>query len=201
MVLANGVISIPAIHTWGSTSGNSIAYENDLELKSVTFYTSMGELPSDEYYLPAGQQLDISVDVGFEGLEGHESFAPGEAVVELFHGSNLVANTTSLDGDTWNFTDVVPFTNGELIWRLEVTPLNGSGTTSEAIFERVFFADSVSPSVYWCNVAPYDHRTPSTTQTVQIQITDQPILPSNVEAMVWREWLNDYDFSGMPSPG
>ena len=201
MVLSNGVISIPAIHTWGSTSGNIMAYENDLELKSVTFTTSMGELPSDEYYLPAGQQLDISVDVGFEGLEGQESFAPGEAIVELFHGSTLVANTTSLDGDTWNFTDVVPFTNGELIWRLEVTPLNGSGTTSEAIFERVFFADSVSPSVYWSNVAPYDHRTPSTTQTIQIQITDQPILPSNVEAMVWREWVNDYDFSGMPNAG
>ena len=63
MVLSNGVISIPATHTWGSTSGNSIAYENDLELKSVTFTTSW-ELPSDEYYLPAGQQLDISVDVG-----------------------------------------------------------------------------------------------------------------------------------------
>ena len=201
MVLSNGVISIPAIHTWGSTSGNSMAYENDLELKSVTFTTSMGELPSDEYYLPAGQQLDISVDVGFEGLEGIESFAPGEAIVELFHGSTLVANTSSLDGDTWNFTDVVPFTNGELVWKLQVTPLNGSGTTSEAIFERVFFADSVSPSVYWSNMAPYDHRTPSTTQTIQIQITDQPILPSNIEAMVWREWVNDYDFSGMPNTG
>ena len=201
MVLSNGVISIPATHSWGAIGGSTVAYENDLELKSVTFTTSVGELPSNEYYLPAGQQLDISVDVGFEGIDSDESFAPGEAIVELFHGSTLVANTTSLDGDTWNFTDVVPFTNGVLNWKIEVTPLNGSGTTSEAVFERVFFADSVSPSVYWSNVAPYDHRTPSTTQTIQLQITDQPILPSNVEAMVWREWVNDYDFSGMPNPG
>ena len=201
MVLSNGVISIPATHSWGSIGSTAVAYENDLELKSVTFTTSMGELPSDEYYLPAGQQLDISVDVGFEGVDSGESFAPGEAVVELFHGSNLVANSTSLDGDTWNFTDVVPFTNGVLNWKIQVTPLNGSGTTAEATFERVFFADSVSPSVYWSNVAPYDHRTPSSTQTIQMQITDQPILPSNIEAMVWREWVNDYDFSGMPNPG
>lgn len=200
LVLSNGVISIPASHTWGSTSGNLIGYENDLEIKSVTFTTSFGELPSNEYYLPAGQQLDISVDVGFEGVEGLESFAPGEAVVELYHGSTLVANTTTLDGDTWNFTDVVPFTNGELFWKIEVTPLNGSGVTSDAVFERVFFADSVSPSVFWSNVDVYDHRTPSSTQTIQLQITDQPILPSNVEAMVWREWVNDYDFSGLPSP-
>ena len=38
------------------------------------------------------------------------------------------------------------------------------------------------------------------TQTIQVQITDQPLLPSNIEAMVWREWVNDYDFNGQPSP-
>ena len=50
------------------------------------------------------------------------------------------------------------------------------------------------------DVYTYDHRVPSSTQTIQVQITDQPVLPSNVEAMVWREWINDYDFNGLPSP-
>ena len=201
LVLSNGVVSIPATHTWGSPTGEAgDALENDMELKSVTFFTDLGELPSDEYYLPAGQHINISIDVGYEGLSGIDGFFDGEAVVKLYHGNTEIANTTTLDDDTWNFTDVVPFTNGVLDWKVEVIPLDGAGTTQDAVFERSFFADSVSPSVYWSSVAPYDHRTASTTQAIQIQITDQPLLPSNVEAMVWREWANDYDMNGQPSP-
>ena len=78
----------------------------------------------------------------------------------------------------WNYTDTVPFTNGVLNWRIEVVPLTGGGFTDDAEFERAFFADSVVPSVYWSSVAAYDHRVPSSTQTIQVQITDQPVLPS-----------------------
>ena len=200
LVLSNGVVSIPATHSWGSITGGLKALENDLEIKSVTFSTDLGELPSDEYYLPAGQDVEISIDIGFEGLSDSESFADGDAVLTLYQGTNEIANTTMMDVDMWNYTDTVPFTNGVLNWRIEVVPVNGGGTTSDAEFERAFFADSVVPSVYWSSVAAYDHRVPSSTQTIQVQITDQPVLPSNVEAMVWREWVNDYDFNGMPSP-
>ena len=200
LVLSNGVVSIPATHSWGSITGGLKALENDLEIKSVTFSTDLGELPSDEYYLPAGQDVEISIDIGFEGLSDSESFADGDAVLKLYQGTNEIANTTMMDVDMWNYTDTVPFTNGVLNWRIEVVPINGGGTTSDAEFERAFFADSVVPSVYWSSVAAYDHRVPSSTQTIQVQITDQPVLPSNVEAMVWREWVNDYDFNGMPSP-
>lgn len=200
LVLANGVVSIPASHSWGSLNGATKALENDLEIKSVTFITDLGELPADEYYLPAGQEIDISIDVGFEGVNSIDSFAPSDAIVSLYHGSSEIANTTSLDDDTWNLTDVVPFTNGVLDWKIEVSPLTGAGVTEDALFERSFFADSVSPSVYWSSVAAYDHRVPSSSQTIQVQITDQPVLPSNIEAMVWREWVNDYDMNGQPSP-
>ena len=200
LVLSNGVVSIPATHSWGSINGGSKALENDLEIKSVTFSTELGELPSDEYYLPAGQDVDISVDIGFEGLSGSDSFADGDALLSLYQGSNEIANTTTLDVDMWNYTDTVPFTNGVLDWRVEVVSLAGGGVTDDAVQERTFFADSVVPSVYWSSVAAYDHRVPSSTQTIQVQITDQPLLPSNIEAMVWREWVNDYDFNGQPSP-
>ncbi|MED6338919.1 MAG: hypothetical protein VYC12_07815, partial [Candidatus Thermoplasmatota archaeon] len=200
LVLSNGVVSIPATHSWGSITGGSKALENDLEIKSVTFSTELGELPSDEYYLPAGQDVDISVDIGFEGLTGSDSFADGDALLSLYQGSNEIANTTMLDVDMWNYTDTVPFTNGVLDWRVEVVSLAGGGVTDDAVQERTFFADSVVPSVYWSSVAAYDHRVPSSTQTIQVQITDQPLLPSNIEAMVWREWVNDYDFNGQPSP-
>ena len=200
LVLGNGVVSIPATHSWGSITGGTKALENDLEIKSVTFSTDMGELPSDEYYLPAGQDVAISIDIGFEGLSDSESFADGDAVLSLYQGTMEVANTSMMDVDMWNYTDTVPFTNGVLNWRIEVVPLTGGGFTDDAEFERAFFADSVVPSVYWSSVAAYDHRVPSSTQTIQVQITDQPVLPSNVEAMVWREWINDYDFNGLPSP-
>ena len=200
LVLSNGVVSIPATHAWGNPNGGSKALENDLEIKSVTFSTELGELPSDEYYLPAGQDIDITVDIGFEGLDDQEAFADGDAMVALFQGTREIVNTTTLDVDMWNYTDMVPFTNGVLDWRIEIIPLTGGGTTDEAEFERTFFADSVVPTVYWSSVAPYDHRVPSSTQTIQIQITDQPLLPSNIEAMVWRQWINDYDFNGLPSP-
>ena len=200
LVLSNGVVSIPATHSWGSITGGLKALENDLEIKSVTFSTDLGELPSDEYYLPAGQDVEISIDIGFEGLSDSESFADGDAVLTLYQGTKEIVNTTMMDVDMWNYTDTVPFTNGVLNWKIEVVPINGGGTTSDAEFERAFFADSVIPSVYWSSVAAYDHRVPSSTQTIQVQITDQPVLPSNVEAMVWREWVNDYDFNGMPSP-
>ena len=200
LVLGNGVVSIPATHSWGSTTGGTKALENDLEIKSVTFSTDMGELPSDEYYLPAGQDVAISIDIGFEGLSDAESFADGDAVLSLYQGTNEIANTTTMDVDMWNYTDTVPFTNGVLDWRIEVVPSTGGGATDDAEYQRTFFADSVVPSVYWSSVAAYDHRVPSSTQTIQVQITDQPILPSNIEAMVWREWINDYDFNGLPSP-
>ena len=65
----------------GQSEWGSKALENDLEIKSVTFSTELGELPSDEYYLPAGENVDISVDIGFEGLSDRESFAEGDARV------------------------------------------------------------------------------------------------------------------------
>ena len=68
IVLSNGVMSMPATHAWGSIGGNQKALENDMEIKSVTFSDSRGTLSVDEYYLMAGQSLDISVDIGFENI-------------------------------------------------------------------------------------------------------------------------------------
>ena len=77
---------------------------------------------SDEYYLPAGQDVAISIDIGFEGLSDSESFADGDAVLSLYQGTMEVANTTMMDVDMWNYTDTVPFTNGVLNWRNRSCP-------------------------------------------------------------------------------
>ena len=113
----------------------------------------------------------------------------------------FVMNTTTLDGNMWNFTDNVPFSFGTAAWHFEVKPLNGSGTTQDAIFSRTFHIDSITPQVLELNMDRYDHRIPSTTQTVQIQISDQPVLPQNINAMVWKEWADDTNMNQWPDPG
>ena len=201
LVLSNSVISIPSVHVWGAIGGQG--YENDLEIKEVMF-TDVGAsrtLNSADYYLKAGIDVDLSVRVGFEGLDTTDAFADGDAMLSLYRGETMVANTTMLDENYWNYSDVVPFTFGTLTWRLELTSLNGSGLTEDAIFERTFHVDSVNPQVLSTSMDLYDHRTPSSTQTIQIQITDQPVLPTNVQAMVWREWIDDDNANQWPDPG
>ncbi len=200
LVLASGVLSIPATHTWGFTGLQG--YENDLEIKSVVFRDSFNqELSPTHYYIKAGSTIQIEIQIGFEGINTDAAFADGEAVVEFYRGENLVMNTTTLDGNMWNFTDNVPFSFGTAAWHFEVKPLNGSGTTQDAIFSRTFHIDSITPQVLEVNMNRYDHRIPSTTQTVQIQISDQPVLPQNINAMVWKEWADDANMNQWPDPG
>ena len=197
LLLANGVFSIPALHTWGGTG--SQGFENDLEIKQVIFTNSFNtELEPTDYYLKAGSTIQIGVQIGFEGMNTIDAFADGDAMVEFYRGDVLVANTTMLDGNMWTLTDTLPFTFGAVVWHFEVKPINGSGTTSAAVFTRTFHIDSITPQVLETNMDRYDHRIPSTTQTIQIQISDQPILPQNIHAMVWREWIDDDNFDNWP---
>ena len=197
LLLSNGVLSIPALHTWGGMG--SQGFENDLVIKQVTFTNSNNiELDPSDYYLKAGSTIQIAVQIGFEGMNTLDAFADGDAIVEFYRGENLVGNTTTLDGNMWNIADNVPFTFGAAVWHFEVKPLNGSGTTSDSVFTRTFHIDSISPQVLETNIEHYDHRTPSMTQTIQIQISDQPILPQNIHAMVWREWVDDDNFNNWP---
>ena len=198
LVLSNTVISIPSVHIWGGFGTQG--YENDLEIKEVVFTDKEGErtLESSDYYLKAGIDVDLSVRIGFEGLDTTDAFADGDALLTLYRGETMVTNTTILDENYWNYTDTIPFTFGVLTWRLELTSINGSGLTSDAIYERTFHVDSINPQVLSTSMDLYDHRTPSSTQTMQIQITDQPLLPTNVQAMVWREWIDDANLNQWP---
>ncbi len=197
LLLSNGVFSIPARYTWGGMG--SQGFENDLEIKQVMFSdSSHTELDPSDYYLKAGSTIQIGVRIGFEGMDTLDAFADGDAVVEFYRGENLVANTTTLDGNMWNITDSVPFSFGIAVWHFEIKSINGSGTTPDAVFSRTFHIDSITPQVLDSNMERYDHRIPSSTQTIQIQISDQPILPQNIQAMVWREWIDDDNFNHWP---
>lgn len=199
LILENNVVSIPATYYWGGFGAQG--FENDLEIQSFKIITDEGEIPQSVNYLQSSDEIQFRIDVGFEGVDSNASFVDGDALVELLRGGIAVANTTSLNEDMWIVNDTIPFTHGNLTWTIRVTPLSGAGTTSNSEMSRTFFIDSVRPRVLETNVEWYDHRTPSTTQTMQIQITDQPELPTDVEAMVWRQWLDDDNMNGWPDAG
>jgi len=198
LILSSNTVSIPATYTWGGFG--SQGFENDLEIHSFSVSTDEGEIPQSVKFLQSSDEIQFTVDIGFEGVDSNASFADGDAVVELVRGGQVIANTTSLNEDIWIVNDTIPFTHGNLTWTIRVIPINGSGTTSNSEISRTFFIDSVKPRVLETSVGWYDHREPSTTQTMHIQITDQPSLPTNIHAKVWRQWLEDDNMNGWPDP-
>jgi hypothetical protein len=197
VVLDNDVVSRPSQSFWGGTGLQAL--ENDLVIKSVLITDDNGPVLSSKEYLAAGTGLNFSIDIGYEGVDGIDSFADGDAEVQLWQGSTMVANTTSLDGDIWNVSDAAPFSFGDLDWTVRVIPLEGGGITNDSEQIRSFKIDPTSPSVIFSSVDWYDHRVASTSQTVQFQILDPVLLPSNVQLMLWREWADDTDLNGLPS--
>nr|MCS5533583.1 hypothetical protein [Candidatus Poseidoniaceae archaeon] len=199
LILDSNTVSIPSTYYWGGFGYQG--YENDLEIHSFVVSTDEGEIPQYVEFLQSSDEIQFTVDIGFEGVDSNASFADGDALVELVRGGQVIANTTSLDEDIWVVNDTIPFTHGNLTWTIRVIPINGSGTTSNSEMSRTFFIDSVKPRVLETSVGWYDHREPSTTQTMHIQITDQPELPTNIHAKVWRQWLEDDNMNGWPDPG
>ena len=199
VVMQNSVISIPFLHTWGTV--NTQGYENDLELKAIVFSEDGVPMPSSRQYLRGGESMDVSVEVGFEGLNTPDAFVDGDAKLTLYRDGNFVRNTTQLDGTYWNFTETIPFTYGDVMWTVHLESLNGSSIVEPSESSRTFTVDSVKPRVIETSMYKYDHRTPSQTQVMQVTIMDQPVLPSAMSAMVWKEWVDDDNLNGWPDEG
>ena len=123
LVLQSGVVSIPFLHAWGAA--NDQGYENDIELKSVTFSEEGLAMPPSRQYLRGGESMDVSVVVGFEGLSTPDGFVDGDALLTLYRDGTQVRNTTQLDGVYWNFTETIPFTYGDVSWTVKLESLNG----------------------------------------------------------------------------
>ncbi len=198
-VMQNGVISIPFSHTWGSSSAQG--YENDLELNGVVFSEDGVPFPGTRQYLRGGESMNLSVKVGFEGLNSLHGFVEGDARLTLYRDGVQIRNTTELDGAYWNVTESIPFTYGDVTWTVRLESLNGSTVVDPAEVARTFTVDSVKPRVIATSMEAYDHREPSPTQVMQVTILDQPVLPSAMSAMVWKEWVDDANLNGWPDEG
>lgn len=145
--------------------------------------------------------MNLSIEIGFEGLNAAGAFVDGDAELTLYRGGSAVINTTSLDGVYWNITETIPFTYGDVTWTVRLVSLNGSSIIEPAEWSRTFTVDSVKPRVIDSSMFQYDHRTPSPTQVLQVTIMDQPILPAAMNAMVWKEWVDDDNLNGWPDEG
>ena len=196
LVMSNGVASIPYVQSWGSTTDQG--YENDLLIRSVSFTTTDGPALPSQQYLKGGEPLEVSTQIGFEGVQTDDAFPAGFGEVQLWRGETMVANTTKLEGTYWNYTDTIPFTYADVVWTVKLVSMNGSHIGQPSEVSRTFTVDSVRPKVMETNLPHYGYRSPSPTQTIQVTIRDQPVLPTNVTPMVWREWLNDYNMNGWP---
>ena len=194
--LANGVVSMPAIHYW-----NNGAIDNDMIIESMDIYTDRGPISPNSNYLMAEENLTFKVDVGFENSESNEKPYPGEYELTLTRNGELLANTTGYEGTEWIVETRTPFTSGNVTYEAHVTPLFGGGIGDIIALNRTFEIDPLAPVVTHSNIRYFDHLQSSSSQQLIINITDQPVLPEDVTLMLWTEWANDYDGDGWPSEG
>ena len=192
--LTNGVISMPAIENW-----NNPAIDNDMRIESMSIYTDRGIIPSDSLYLKAEDNITFNIDIGFENGDIDEKPFPNEYEIQLTRNGEQIANTTHYEGDDWVVETKAPFTSGNVTYEAIVTPLAGGGVADPVVINRTFIIDPLAPVVTGANIRFYDHLLSSANQQIIINITDQPVLPTNVTLMLWTEWSNDNDGDGWPS--
>ena len=194
--LTNGVISMPAVETWSNP-----AIDNDMRIESVQIYTDRGLISPDTTYLMAKDNLTFNIDIGFENGDADEKPFSGEFEMSLSRDGQIIANTTGYDGDYWIVETTAPFTSGNVSYEVEIIPMAGGGLGDPVLLNRTFAIDPLAPVVAAANIRYHDHLETSTNQQIIINITDQPVLPSDVTLMLWTEWANDLNGDGWPNPG
>lgn len=192
--LTNGVVSMPAIKTWANP-----AIDNDMQIESMSIYTDRGLISSATKYLKAEDNMTFNIDVGFENGDSDEKPFPGEFNLSLYRNGELIANTTEYEGDYWVVKTKAPFTSGNVSYEAFITPLEGGGLGEPISVNRTFVIDPLAPVVTSANIRYFDHLQPSTNQQITINITDQPVLPTEVTLMLWTEWANDFNGDGWPN--
>ena len=178
--LTNGVISMPAVETWSNP-----AIDNDMRIESVQIYTDRGLISPDTTYLMAKDNLTFNIDIGFENGDADEKPFPEEFEMSLSRDGQIIANTTGYEGDYWIVETNAPFTSGNVSYEVEIIPLAGGGLGDPVLLNRTFAIDPLAPVVAAANIRYHDHLEPSTNQQIIINITDQPVLPSDVTLMLW----------------
>ena len=199
MVDGNGVYSMPATYRW--TDGFA-GLDDDLVLDGIEFTDERGAIPPEVTYLIAGTPVNVTVDFGWEqAVTNEEPFLPGDAEVQVWLGEDLVAVEDAPENTTLVIPTVAPYTFGSVTWEVRIVSTSSLGTGPISVINRTFTIDPMAPRVLGADIEAFDHRMPSGTQRIEIDIMDHVLLPDDLDAMVWFEWRDDANGDRWPDEG
>ncbi|HIO94235.1 MAG TPA: hypothetical protein EYN46_02640 [Candidatus Poseidoniales archaeon] len=197
LVLADGRRSVPEVASFGG--GTSLGIENDVEIRQFKFINELGVvIPDSASYLRGARNVTVEAEIGFHNVPGNFAPRDGNLLVELFEDDVEIHNTTNLEFGLYTHTYLVPPGSNDITYRIDITPLRGGWDYTTIDRERTFQTDSLAPVLVSSNIEHYDHRAHSASQVLRFDIYDRPVLPHSLTLMLWREWLNDYDFDAWP---
>ena len=199
LVMVSGYESYPQQQLLYGGNG-AMGFEDDVEIKFWNVFNEAGhQVPTSMSYLKSSSPIRIEVDLGFENLT-HMNLGPrtDAVLVALLENGVEILNTTTLTEGQAVFEFNTPTGTSEVNYTVNVTPLLGQEFYTSIPMSRNFTVDSLSPQVIDCSIAKWDHRTPSPAQAVRIEVHDQPVLPTNLALMLWKEWADDADGDGTP---
>ena len=195
-----GYKSLPAVQKFGLGDSNGI--ENDYHISEWNVINDLGVIiPSDLSYLKASTVVTFSAKLAFEGLDDGSSPRSDLLLLKLFQDDFVVGQTQEVDGNLMNISIILPPTEQQLSYSLVLEELVPGGDDLTSInLSRDFQTDSRAPMVMGSNIEEYDHREPSNVQTLTFEIADRPILPPTLTLMLWRQWMDDFDYDDYPDP-
>lgn len=198
VVLVDGRRSISQVASFGG--GVIQGLENDPLFTDWNVLNDFGSfIPPSMPYLRGGKNITVMANIGFQNADSSLAPRSGDVRVELYQNDIEIYNTTYIPMGLFNHTFQVPLGTSNMTYRLELVPLRGGWDMTSIITERTFQTDSLSPLLINTNLEHYDHRSHDSNQLLKFEIYDRPVLPAEMTLMLWREWVNDYNFDGWPS--
>ena len=199
-IMFDGLVSLPSTYIFGI--GPTQGVENDILVRDWRVLNDQGEeIAPETSYLKAESNITVEVEIGFEDLAGEYAPRTGEVEVRLLENEVIRMQTTDLVQGLATFHTQTPMSTGNVTYAVEIVPLYGGADVTGSILSRSFEIDSVAPQVINQSVYRHDHLEPSITQTLVFELFDRPVLPTNVELMLWREWQDDSDGDGAVDAG
>ncbi|MAE38649.1 MAG: hypothetical protein CL969_03320 [Euryarchaeota archaeon] len=194
-VMKDGLISLPWVHLFGP--GPSQGVENDVLISEWRVFNDQPlVIPPGASYLKSDSDISVVVDLKFEGLESIFGPRSGDVEVRLLENNLVKMQTTQLNQGQAVFNTRTPIATGIVDYSIEISLLAGGNDVTSISLNRSFEIDSFSPQVINQSVASHDHLEPSLAQTLTFELSDQPVLPTEVTLMLWRQWQEDSDGDG-----
>jgi len=201
IILEDGRRSVPKQQLFGI--GTRPGIENDIEVRDWSIRNDLGlKIPSSMSYLKANAEVNISVQLGFEGMDDSVAPRTGDAIIKLYENrtlseEKLLSSISTFDKGLAHFVFNTPSGTGDVEYRISVASLHGADNSSNLVMNRTFVVDSLAPTLINKNVNDFDHLEPTLNQRLTFEIFDRPVLPTDIQLSLWRDWEDDDDMDGI----